>query len=128
MKYLALVIGVFVMAVGTAGLFVPETLLSFARFATTSAGLYAIAAIRVAIGIVFMLVAPRSRAPKTLRMLGAFVLVAGLATPLIGVERVQAIIDWETTHGTALLRLGAGVALLIGGFIAYAVAPGRRAS
>jgi hypothetical protein len=73
-----------------------------------------------------MLVARMSRAPKTLRAFGAVALVAGLATPLFGVERARAIIDWEATQGTALIRVAAGLALAIGGFIAFAVTPGRR--
>jgi hypothetical protein len=54
------------------------------------------------------------------------VLVAGLATPLFGVERTRAILDWESTQGTGLIRAVAGLALAIGGFIAFAVATGRR--
>jgi len=65
--------------------------------------------------------------PRTLRVVGAVVLVAGLATPLFGVERTRAILDWEATHGPALIRVVAGLVLAIGGFIAFAVATGRRA-
>ena len=54
------------------------------------------------------------------------VLLAGLATPLFGVERTRAILDWESTQGTALIRIVAGLVLAIGGFIAFAVATGRR--
>jgi hypothetical protein len=54
------------------------------------------------------------------------VVVAGLATPLFGVERTRAVLDWESTQGTALIRVMAGLVLAIGGFIAFAVATGRR--
>lgn len=60
------------------------------------------------------------------RIQGAVVLVAGLATPLFGVERTRAILDWESTQGTALIRVVAGLVLAIGGFVAFAVATGRR--
>lgn len=73
-----------------------------------------------------MLVAPNSRAPKTLRVLGAFVFIAGLTTPFFGVDRARAILVWEATQGTALLRVGAGLAFAIGGFIAFAVGTRRR--
>ena len=56
-------------------------------------------------------------------MVGAIVLVAGLATPLFGVERTRAILDWESTQGTALIRVGAGLALAIGGFVALRLRP-----
>jgi hypothetical protein len=108
------------------GIVAPDRLMSVARYVVTPVGLYAIAALRVGIGVVLMLVAPISRAPKTLRVFGAFVLIAGLATPLFGVERARAIVDWEATQGTALVRIGAGLALVIGGLIAFAVTADRR--
>jgi hypothetical protein len=126
MRSLALLIALFVMVVGLLGVFTPDSLLTFGRSVVTPAGLYAIAAFRIGIGLVLMLVAPNSRAPKTLLTLGAFVFIAGLTTPFFGVERVRAILAWEATQGTALLRVGAGLAFAIGGFIAFAVATRRR--
>jgi hypothetical protein len=62
---------------------------------------------------------------------GYVIFFAGIATFLTGlvaIERARAIIDWWTQEGPALVRLtGAGV-LALGGFIAYACAPGRRAA
>ena len=127
MRFLALLVALFIMVVGLVGAFTPDSLITVGRYVVTPVGLYAIAAVRVGIGLVLMLIAPISRAPKTLRALGAVALVAGLATPLFGVERARAIFDWEATQGTALIRVGAGLALAIGGFIAFAVAAGRRA-
>ena len=43
-----------------------------------------------------------------------------------GVDRARAVFDWEATQGTALIRIGAVLAVLMGGFIAYAVAVDRR--
>jgi hypothetical protein len=126
MRSLALLIALVVMAVGMAGVFAPDRLLTVGRYMATPAGLYVAAAVRVGFGLVLMLAAPISRAPGTLRAFGAFALVAGLTTPLIGVERARAILDWEATQGIALVRVGAGLALALGGYIAFAVATGRR--
>jgi len=114
------------MVVGLSGIVTPDSLLTVGRYVVTPVGLYVITALRIGIGLVLMLVAPSSRAPKTLRALGAVVFIAGLITPLFGLERTRAILDWETTQGTALLRVGAALAFAIGGFIAFAVAPRRR--
>ena len=126
MKSLALLVALVSMIVGVAGIFTPDSLISVGRYVVTPVGLYVVAVLRVGVGLVLMLVARMSRAPKTLRAFGAVALVAGLATPLVGVERARAIVDWEATHGTALIRVGAGLVLAVGGFIAFAVAPGRR--
>jgi len=73
-----------------------------------------------------LLVAPVSRAPKTLRALGVVILVAGLATPVAGVDRVRAIADWGATQGPALVRGAASLMLATGSFIGFAVAARRR--
>ena len=128
MKFLGLLLALFVIVVGIAGVFMPESLLSVGRYVITPAGLYAVAALRVGFGLVLIFVALKSRAPRTLRALGAVVVVAGLATPLFGVERVRAMFDWEAAQGTALIRVGAGLAIVLGSFLAFAIAAGRRAA
>jgi hypothetical protein len=126
MRTAALLVSLFIIAVGAVGIVTPDSLMSIKQYVATPVGLYAIAALRVAIGLVLMWVAPVSRAPRTLRVVGVIVVVAGLATPLFGVERTRAILDWVSTQGTALERVGAGLGVAIGGLIAFAVATGRR--
>jgi hypothetical protein len=126
MRSLALLVALLIMVIGIVGVVAPDRVMTAGRYVMTPVGLYAIAALRVGMGLVLMLVAPISRAPRTLRALGAIVLVAGLATPLFGVDRARAVADWAATQGTALLRGAAGLILAIGGFIAFAVAAGRR--
>jgi hypothetical protein len=126
MRIAALLVALFVMVVGVVGIFLPDSLMMLARYVVTPAGLYAIAALRIVIGLVLMIVAPVSRVPRTLRVVGAVVLVAGFVTPFFGVERTRAIMDWEFAQGTALIRVAALLALAIGGFIAFAVTSGRR--
>src|SRR5678816_2680466 len=87
--------------------------------------LWVITALRVGIGLVLIKVARISRAPRTLRALGAVVIVAGLATPLFGVERSRAVLDWAATQGTALMLVEGCVALALGAFLAFAVAAGH---
>lgn len=126
MRIVALLVALFVIVAGVVGIITPDSLMTIGRYVVTPVGLYAIAALRVAIGIVLMLVAPTSRLPRTLRVVGAVVVVAGLGTPLFGVERSRAIMDWAFTQGTALIRVVAGLVLALGVFLAFAVATGRR--
>ena len=125
MRALALFVALFTMVIGLAGIVTPDSLLTVGRNILTPTGLYAIAALRVGIGLLLMMVAGSSRAPRALRVVGAFVLVAGLVTPLFGVERSRAILEWEAAQGTALVRVVAVLVAAIGGFVAYAVAPRR---
>jgi len=94
----------------------------------TPTGLYAIAVLRIAIGLVFVFAAPASRAPRTLRVLGLVAIIAGLTTPWFGVTRARATLNWVASAGPLLMRLDACVGMAMGGFLVYAFrAPTRRA-
>lgn len=128
MKIAALLVAVFTIAVGIAGLIWPDTLTVVRRayFATPSK-LYAAGALRVAMGIVVILAAAASRAPKTLRLLGAIMCMQGVTATFLGHDRARAVMEWETMQGHALLRVGAAVALVAGGFLIFAMSgrPGK---
>ena len=119
MRLLGLAIGTLVMLASAISFAAPDLRLSLERSVMTPAGLYAIAALRIAIGLVFVLAAPASRAPRTLRVLGLIVIIAGLMTPWFGVGRAQAVLNWWTTAGPLWRRLDAGVGMAIGGFLVY---------
>jgi hypothetical protein len=126
MRYLALLVAMLVVLVGITGVIAPDSLFAIGRYVVTPAGLYAIAVARIVVGIVLIMAAPLSRAPRLLRGLGGLVMLAGLMTPLFGVERTRAVLEWESAQGTALIRLGGVLALALGGFLAFAVSPVRR--
>jgi len=125
MRVLTVLIGLFIMIVGVVGVAAPSALLKAADYVTTPIGLYAAAALRIGIGIVLILVAPTTRAPRLIRALGVFVVAAGVITAFVGVDRARAIVALETAQGTILIRLGAALAVAFGGFIVFAVS-GRR--
>lgn len=122
MRSAALLVALFTIVVGLVGIVSPDSVTTVRRqYFATPVRLYAAGAVRVAMGLVLILVAATSRAPRTMRALGAVVCMQGLAATLLGPDRARAILEWETMQGTALLRVGAAVALASGGFIAFAV-------
>jgi hypothetical protein len=123
MAIVALVLSLLVAALGALGLLFPMRLLDIVRHFQSPVGLYAAAALRVILGLGLFFAAPASRAPKTLRILGIIILVAGLFTPLSGVERVHRLMDWWSTQGAMFMRVWATFALAFGLLLAYAVAP-----
>jgi hypothetical protein len=129
-KNLAFVFGLCIVTVGAAGVLMPSGLVWIAQHFVTSVAFYIIAAVRVAFGLVLISVASASRAPKALRALGYVILIAGITTALTGLlamGRARAIIDWWLRQESGVLRLTGVLALALGGFIAYACAPTRRA-
>ena len=122
MRSAAFLVALFAIVVGTVGLVSPDSVMTVRRlYFSTPVGLYTAGAVRVAMGLVVILSAPASRAPKTLRALGAVMCMQGLAATLLGPDRARAILEWEAMQGAALLRVGAAVALATGGFVAFAV-------
>ena len=126
MKLIALLVALVVVAIGIVGVIMPDRLVALREYVATPAGLYTVAALRVGIGLVLIFAAAGSRVPRTLRVIGIVVLVAGLVTPLFGVERTRVVLDWEAAQGTSFIRAVAVLPLALGSFLAFAVATGRR--
>jgi hypothetical protein len=128
MKTAAALIGLVVIAVGVMGILVPDALVTMGRYVVTPVGLYIVAIVRIGVGIVVIGASRASRFPRTLRVFGALVLVAGLTTPLFGIERSVAVLNWESAQGPAFIRLVAVLLVALGSFIVSAVRGGRRAA
>jgi hypothetical protein len=123
------VIGALVILVSALSFVAPDLRLSLERSVMTPAGLYAIATMRIGIGLVLVAAAPASRAPRTLRVLGLTVIIAGLMTPWFGVSRARAVLNWWASAGPLLMRLDAAAGMAIGGFLVYVFrTPIRRAT
>jgi hypothetical protein len=127
MRLLGLVIGAVVILGGAIILAAPDVLLALGPSVITPRGLYAMAALRLALGLVFVLAAPASRAPRTLRVLGVIVIIAGLTTPWFGVARARAVLDWWTGAGPSFMRLPGVVVMAIGGFLVCVLRPPAQA-
>jgi hypothetical protein len=130
-KNLAFVVGLCIVTVGGVGILAPSGLVWIAQHSVTSGAFYLIATVRVAFGLVLISAASASRAPKAVRVLGYVILLAGITTALTGllaIGRARDIIDWWWQLGSGAVRLTGVLVLALGGFIAYACAPGRRAA
>jgi len=49
-----------------------------------------------------------------------------LTATVLGADHARAVMEWETRQGTAVLRVGAAVALAAGSFMVFAVSGSRR--
>jgi hypothetical protein len=130
-KNLAFVFGLFVVTVGSVGILAPFGLVWIAQHSLSSGAFYLIATVRVAFGLALISAASASRAPKAVRVLGYVILIAGITTALMGllaIGRARDIIDWWLQLGSGVVRLTGVLVLALGGFIAYACAPARRAA
>ena len=120
-----MIVGMLVAGLGVAGLAAPSPLLDFGRSLLTANGLYAVAAVRVVIGLLLIFGARTSRMPSTLRVTGSVVIIAGLLTPLFGVTRSESMFAWLSVQGPAFVRVIALFAIAFGALVVYASIPRR---
>ena len=125
---LAMALGLVIAAIGVLGIAAPSVLLELGRSLQSAGALYIIAAIRVVFGAILFLAAPNSRTPRTLRIVGIFIIIAGVLTPFFGVERSRSMFDWLSTHGSFFTRAWPIVAVGFGLFVAYVASPRRSAA
>jgi hypothetical protein len=128
MKYLAWIVALFAITVGLAGIISPDRLLGFRSLVATEGALIVIGAVRLAIGVVLIMAAPGSRFPKMLRIVGAVLIFAGVATPLFGIERTRIVLEWEAAQGPMFMRFVGVMILAIGGTLAFTLVPHRGSS
>jgi branched-subunit amino acid transport protein len=122
---LAMALGFAVAAIGVCGIVAPSVLLDFGRSLQTTHSLYFVAIVRVVFGAVLLWVAPASRTPRILRLLGAAILIAGVLTPLFGVENARVVLDWWSGQGAWFTRVWSVVAVVFGLFVIFTVTRNR---
>ena len=89
-------------------------------FSTRALPLYLMAAIPLAIGVIFVVGATSTAFPDLIRLLGVVVILRGLAIPVLGPERVRALIDRQLGRSPVVLRVLLLPATALGGFLVWA--------
>jgi len=115
--------GAFVVALGLAGVASPAHLLDLVTRVQTRLGLYAIAALRLFLGVAFLAAAGQSRAPLYLQAVGVLALVSGVATPFFGIRRFEAIVAWFRRWPEAGVRVWSAFVVAFGASLVWAVLP-----
>ena len=125
----AVVIGIFIAALGAFGLAAPQTFFTVVGFFQEVPVLYGSAVIRLAIGIVLIGAARAGRPPRAaraLRVLGTLIAVGGAVTPLVGARFARMILETWASGGPAVIRVWAGAGVALGASILYATRALRR--
>lgn len=124
MHILVQAIGVLIALAGLVALVAPDGLKRAFRGVMASGPLLAVASIgRIALGIAFWLVAPSTRGPTFVRVLGVLMIVAGLAIPLLGRRRLASFVGWWIDRPDRWIRAIAPLAVLLGVLVALAGRP-----
>lgn len=117
--------GWFVVAIGAWVLVLPDGLVRLADVFLTPVGLWVAVGLRLTFGALLWVAAPDARTPRIFKVLGAIVFVSGLALPVIGLGRMQAVAGWGAGLDSLALRLVALVTAGVGAFVIWSAWPWR---
>jgi len=122
MRFAALLVALFSIVVGIVGIISPDYGTMVRRqYFSSPVTLYPAVALRLVMGLVVILAAGVSRAPKIMRTLGVVMCLQAVTATVLGPDRARAVMEWETMQGTAIMRVGAAVALAAGAFMVFAL-------
>jgi hypothetical protein len=121
MRLLVLLFALFAGTMGVLAMLFPTQANHVARLFRDRGGLYAATAIRLVFGAAILFAANASRAPMTLRIFGALILITGLLVPVLGLERHRRMLDWWLESGRTIQVAWGLLALAISAFLVYSV-------
>jgi hypothetical protein len=119
MKAVLLLIAALMLLIGLTGVFWPAGLIPLVNYSFTPQGIWVSAIARMAFGAALLFGAHATRTPRTVRVMGTIIFLAGVATALVGAEQAQALKDWWITKGGDALRIAACLPLAAGCFIGW---------
>jgi len=123
MQLPAIILSALFAGIGAIAVILPDTFIEVCRSLNTPTGLLVAAAVCILFGAALLVAASGSRAPNPLRLFGALILIAGLATPRFGVEFSQRLLEPMSAEGGALLRVFGTLAIAFGCVFVWALSP-----
>ncbi len=121
MTLLVALIGALIALLGATGLVRPSMLVGMLDSVwRTRRGFYGVVALRLCFGVILVVAAPECRYPTAGRVLGVISIVAAMLVPVLGLERVRALVDWWAARPPLLIRCWACAAIAFGGFLFHA--------
>ncbi len=97
-------IGAIMLLVSAAILVAPSSLKQLLSIFAKKGVLHVAVALRVAIGVVFIIAAPDTRWPTFVGIVGVVVILAGMALVFIGTQRVERFVVWWLDKPDGVLR------------------------
>ncbi len=112
-------IGVIFIALGVSFIFNPHGLRKLIEFFCQSSRVYAVAILRIILGIVFLISATQCRKVGIMIMIGIIVLLAGILIFVLGPERIRKMAHQVVNSSNVTLRLISLLPVILGGLILY---------
>ncbi len=121
MTLLVALFGGLIVLLGLAGLVSPSALVGWVDSLWRSLrGLWGVVALRFCLGVILVVAAPECRYPTAIRILGVISIVSATLVPVLGLERIRALVNWWAARAPLFIRAWAVFAIAFGGFLIHA--------
>ena len=115
------VFGVLIVAMSLWGLYQPQSVVRLVRSVATSRfGMPFAVSVRVLLGFALIFAASSTPFPQIIFALGVIALIAAVGIFLMGMERINRLVDWFANASAATLRAAFVFGAAFGGFLLYA--------
>ena len=122
MAILIVFIGIFLVFVGLAVLIVPQSMRQTLKVFLDRKWVPAASIIRIVLGLVCIFGADETRLPTFVLGFGVLVLIAGIAIPFIGFDRIERLVDFWIRRSNTVLRVWSVAVIGLGGVLVWAAA------
>ena len=119
MTALVVLAGALIAATGVFGMVWPRALSTLMLGWSPTVLLGTAVGVRVALGVIFLLAAPRCRFPRAMYALGCLALGAAAVVTLLGGGHLEAVVRWWASQPEVVVRSTYALPVLFGGFLAY---------
>ena len=115
----SILIGLFMVAVGLAGVVAPTDVGTIAQNATTPAAAWVLAAFVIVLGTLLLRASRTARIPIVVKAVGAIAILGGLAIPFVGPQ----LVNWWVDQGPQMIRLTSVIKMAVGAAVVFAANP-----
>jgi uncharacterized membrane protein len=116
------ILSVGIVALSMYGVLLPSRLIGLVRgFMSGGLGLWFAVAVRVVLATLLWVNAPVSNTPAIFKALAAFVFLAAITLPAIGLPRLRKLLEYLATWPPWAIRLQCFLGVALGGFFLWSV-------
>jgi hypothetical protein len=113
-------LGIVVVVFGAVGLVSPNRLVKLLSLLEPRPRFFIAVLFRIVFGVVLLVAGGDTRFPAEIRVLGVFVLLAGIALIPFGAELFDKVLQWWFRWPSSFVRLWSAVPITLGAFLVYA--------
>ena len=121
MALIVSLLSILTLGIGVFGLVSPAGVRSLVSRFRSKTGFWTAIVLRLIFGVALSSVAPSSRAPAALEVLGVVSLASAVALPLLGMPRFQSILSWWSRQSPIFVRAWSAATAVVGAFILWSV-------